>query len=87
MCLCLYVCVCECVCIAIEHNTPHLPLFQETSSDPVEEGEDRETGSEGNKAAADTGDGDTDSTHSKDGTDPAHSKDGTDPAHSKDGTV
>ena len=34
----------------------------------MEEEEDRETGSEGNKAAADAGDGDTDSTHSKDGT-------------------
>ena len=49
----------------------------------MEEEEDRET-AEGNKAAADTGDGDTDPTHSKDGTDPAYSKDGTDPAHNEE---
>ena len=45
--------------------------------------EDRET-AEWNKAAADAGDGDTDSTHSKDGTDPAHSKAGTDPTHNEE---
>ena len=39
----------------------------------MEEEGDRET-AEGNKAAADTGDGDTDPAHSKDGTDPAHNE-------------
>ena len=63
------------VCPSISSPSPPslpLPLSQEASSDPVEEGEDRETGSEGDKAAADTGDGDADPTHSKDGTDPAY---------------
>ena len=57
------------VCPSLSSPPPSslpLPLSQEASNDPVEEEEDRETGSEGNKATADTSDGDADPSYSKD---------------------